>query len=668
MRTVPGGSPLSATLAAAALIAALGAWLGASSTPATGQVTPVPAPGSAQTTANTNPTAALSGIVVDAVTKRPVAGAVVSLGDLDDRQNLSARMVTDARGRFLFRNLKPSKGYYLGARRFGYFSTRYGWTGPNQSLTINDIARIVLTDGQWIGNLSIPLWQLAAISGRVVDERGEPVVGAAVRVFSIRRISGQPQHVAGPIATTDDRGVYRIAELDPGRYVVGLMSVQSTVLATTVEMPLSRPIGELATGGIGGGRGTTVSSPGIDVDGKHRLVVTNFATPPPPSAGQSRAYPAIFHPGARSAADALPIDITYGDNRGGVDFQLQPVPTARVSGRLVAPSGSVPGLLLRLMPVGSERLGFGSEAATTTVDRDGTFTFLNVPDGDYTLLAKSSVMDFTTGSSSVRFPDAPGFPAGGIAVGSYDGAPGLGFLARNGQPVPLWGRIAVTVGQRDIDDLVVPLQPTVTIRGRVVLEPGVKNDGRLMMMAQPADGDPTLGMPSGAVVANDPALSFSIQGVMTGRYLLSNFNGLSIVSVMSAGKDVRDTGLEAAGRDIEDVIVTLTDKHAQVNGTVSGRPGPVAAIIAFPVEREQWTNYGWEPARFRTVRAGSAGTFQIERLPAGEYFLIAVNPAQIDAWTDPQFLAVASARATRVTLAWGDKKTQDLTYAEIVIK
>ena len=99
---------------------------------------------------------------------------------------------------------------------------------------------------------------------------------------------------------------------------------------------------------------------------------------------------------------------------------------------------------------------------------------------------------------------------------------------------------------------------------------------------------------------------------------------------------------------------------------MNGRPGPVAAIIAFPVEREQWTNYGWEPARFRTVRAGSAGTFQIQRLPAGEYFLIAVNPAQIDAWTDPQFLAVASARATRVTLAWGDKKTQDLTYAEIV--
>ena len=35
---------------------------------------------------------------------------------------------------------------------------------------------------------------------------------------------------------------------------------------------------------------------------------------------------------------------------------------------------------------------------------------------------------------------------------------------------------------------------------------------------------------------------------------------------MSAGKDVRDTGLEAAGRDIEDVVVTLTDKHAQVKG------------------------------------------------------------------------------------------------------
>jgi Carboxypeptidase regulatory-like domain len=607
---------------------------------------------------------------VDAVTGRPVVGAVVSLGDLDDRLNVVPRMVTDARGRFVFRQLKPSKGYYLGARRFGYAYTRYGWTAPGQSLTIADIARIAVSEGQWRSNISIPLWRLGAINGRVVDERGEPVVGVAVRAFTTRRISGQPQLVAGPIATTDDRGVYRIQDLDPGRYVVAVLSVQSTVLATTVEAPIARPIGELATGGIGAGRGTTVSAPGIDVDGRHRLVMTNFATPPPPSGDQTRAYPALFHPAARTVTDALPIEIAYGDNRTGVYFQLQPMPAVRVSGRLVAPPGSMPGLLLRLMPVGSERLGFGSEAATTTVDRDGTFTFLNVPEGNYTLIAQASVMDFTTGNTSTRFPDAPGFPAGGIAVGGVNSAPGLSYLARRGQPVPLWGRATISVGQRDIDDFVVQLQTAVTVRGRIVLEKDTKTESRLLLTADPVDGDPSLGQPTGTGTAsNDSSFSFTIDGLMTGRYHLRSFNGLGVMSIMVGGKDVRDIGIDAsAGRDIDDVVITLTDRHAEIRGTVHGRPGAVAAVIVFPVERQQWTNYGWSPARFRTTRADSNGAFTLTRLPEGEYFLVAVNPAQIDAWTDPQFLATASTGATRVTLAWGDKKGQDVTYKDIVMK
>ena len=613
--------------------------------------------------------AAISGVVVDAVTGRPVVGAVVSLADLDDRLNIVPRMVTDARGRFVFRQLKPSKGYFLGARRFGYAYTRYGWTAPGQSLTTADIARISLTEGQWVSNISIPLWRLAEINGRVVDERGEPAVGVAVRAFTTRRISGQPQLVAGPIATTDDRGVYRLQDLDPGRYIVAVLSVQSTVLSTTQEVPITRPMGELATGGIGAGRGTTVSAPGIDVDGRHRLVLTNFATPPPPGAGQSRAYPALFHPAARTAADALPLDIGYGDNRTAVDFQLQPVPAVRVSGRLTAPSGSVPGLLLRLMPAGSERLGFGSEAATTTVDRDGTFTFLNVPEGNYTLIAQASVMDFTTGSASTRFPDAPGFPGGGIAVGGVESAPGLSFLARRGQPVPLWARAVISVGQNDIEDFVVQLQPAVTVRGRVVLEKGTKTVSRLLLTAEPVDGDASLGQLSGATAPNDPSMPFTIEGLMTGRYHLRSFSGLAVMSLMVGGKDVRDIGIDASvGRDIDDVVITLTDRHAEIRGTVNGRPGAVAAVIVFPVDRQQWTNYGWSPARFRTTRAGLDGAFVLTRLPEGEYFLVAVKPEQIDAWTDPQFLASASIRATRVALAWGDRKVQDVTYADITVK
>ena len=99
-------------------------------------------------------------------------------------------MVTDSRGRFVFRDLPESANYYLGARRFGYSYTRYGWTAPNGPLTIRDISRIVLRANQSIDNINIPLWRLASIAGRVVDERNEPLVGVAVHAFSTATIEG----------------------------------------------------------------------------------------------------------------------------------------------------------------------------------------------------------------------------------------------------------------------------------------------------------------------------------------------------------------------------------------------------------------------------------------------------------------------------------------------
>ena len=118
-------------------------------------------------------TGAISGTVTDATTGQPVAGAVVTLAQV--RENALEqvpsfpRMVTDSRGRFVFRDLPESANYYLGARRFGYSYTRYGWTAPNGPLTIRDISRIVLRADQWIDNINIPLWRLGSIrrtSGR----------------------------------------------------------------------------------------------------------------------------------------------------------------------------------------------------------------------------------------------------------------------------------------------------------------------------------------------------------------------------------------------------------------------------------------------------------------------------------------------------------------------
>jgi hypothetical protein len=620
-------------------------------------------------------TAAVSGVVIDAVTKQPVAGASVSLRSTGDRSIQLPRMVTDEDGRFVFINLPASDSYFLDASAGlqGYASTRWGWAAPDGPLTLRDMALVSLRGGQWVNDITIPLWKLGSIEGRIVDERGEPVVGTAVRSFSQAMISGRVRMVAGPVVTTDDRGAYRITGLKPGRHYVAALSVQSTVLDSTPEEPAMLALGQLATGGIGGSRGAPVRGPTIDVDGDHRLALTQFATPPPPNADAPRVYPPVYYPGAPTIAQARPIEIGYGDARTGIDLSLVPVPAVRVSGRVVSPLGPPPQFLLRLLPAGSEHLGFGSEVATTVVDQDGTFTFLNVPAGSYTLLAQAHVMDFTSGSAHDRVPDAPGFPGGGISVGSADGAPGLGYLTRSGEGAQVWGRESVSVGQVDIADLVVNLRRTVSLRGQFAFAEGMETpdpDDRLEVRLAPANGDPSLGQFYGRMKRGDPTFQFTAEGLLGGRHLLTVLTGQQLVSVTWRGIDVTDTGFDAGeGHDFDDVVVTVTDKDTGISGTVTGTIGPgVAAVIAFPFDRSRWTDYGWRPRHFRTARAGTNGRYEITSLPAGEYYLVAVSAAHRDAWSNPEFLAIAAGLAQRLSLAWGDRATVDLRFSEVPVR
>jgi hypothetical protein len=345
------------------------------------------------------------------------------------------------------------------------------------------------------------------------------------------------------------------------------------------------------------------------------------------------------------------------------------------------PSGEpAPQLLLRLMPPGLERLGFGSEAATTTVDTDGSFTFLNAPAGQYTLMAQASVMDFTTGSASRRFPDAPGFPGGGISVGSARGAPGLSYLARNGAPSSFWGRTSVVVANRDVTDVVVPMKRTATIHGRLALVDGLTlpSDVHLSLSVEPANGDPTMGQGRGEVNLAQPDRAFSITGLLGGSYVFSGvasnapsvLSSIRVASVTWQGRDVRYSGIDTSNaEEIRDVVVTLTDKKTQITGTVSDGGGPATAgVMAFPVDSSRWTNFGWHPAHFATTRSGSSGAFSLDGLPEGEYYLVAVDRSQLDSWVDPKFLAAAVPFAARATLKWGETHTRNLTVAKVVVR
>jgi hypothetical protein len=87
-------------------------------------------------------------------------------------------------------------------------------------------------------------------------------------------------------------------------------------------------------------------------------------------------------------------------------------------------------------------------------------------------------------------------------------------------------------------------------------------------------------------------------------------------------------------------------------------------VIAFPSDRSFWTDFGLEPPCIRSVPSVDGG-YSFERLPGGEYNLLATDLDSLDLWRDHDFLVRASRLATRVTLGWGGSATADLSYRVI---
>src|SRR6187402_1747112 len=109
-------------------------------------------------------TGAISGVVTDATTGRPIEGVIVSLGVTTGGPIILTlpRMVTDAKGRFLFRDLAPSTKYYIRAARVGYAPARFGASGPRiptdrmsdlEIMTTDDIVTISVAADQWVSDL-----------------------------------------------------------------------------------------------------------------------------------------------------------------------------------------------------------------------------------------------------------------------------------------------------------------------------------------------------------------------------------------------------------------------------------------------------------------------------------------------------------------------------------
>src|SRR5436190_2254108 len=162
-------------------------------------------------------TAVISGRVVSVESgiSAPIRNARITVRSLSESPD---PVFTDGAGRFEIKGLIAGR-YTLTAEKTGFVRTRVGSRGE-----LDPPVPLDLSDSERVDQVEIRLSRGAAIAGRILDELGEPVVGASVLVGSLQVIGTEARWVAvsRPGSQTDDRGEYRIGGLAAGRYYVAV--------------------------------------------------------------------------------------------------------------------------------------------------------------------------------------------------------------------------------------------------------------------------------------------------------------------------------------------------------------------------------------------------------------------------------------------------------------
>jgi hypothetical protein len=388
-----------------------------------------------------------------------------------------------------------------------------------------------------------------------------------------------------------------------------------------------------------------------------------------PGGGDGRfVYPTTFHPSAPTVAEANPMTVNAGEERGGIDFRLRPSPAVTVSGTVLGPEGPAPNTSVHLLPSGVELLSreYGFEAATAVSDRAGAFTFVGVTPGQYVIRVLRVPQRPQTTSTATTVVQV-----GTSTISSFTGSPIQPAIPDD---PTLWAILPVSVGTTDVRGVDVALRPGARITGRVEFngtteKPTGDRLRAISVIVDAADGRSAGGgitaqstLSRGQIDANGGLRTYQLPA---GKYLVraTGTGGWTFAGAWHDGRDVSAVPLEVTGTDVSDVVLKFTDRPAELAGTVRDTNQTVATsgvVLLFPADSRAWTDYGPSARHFRSASLGPSGTYKFSAVAVGDYVMVAIGGGVPAEWQDPAFLKKAAAAAARVTIAEGDQKTQDL--------
>ncbi len=274
-------------------------------------------------------TAVIRGRVVAADTGQPVRKAFIRASSTDIREGRVAS--TDVEGRYELKEL-PAGRYTLTASKGSFVQLAYGQVRP-----FEPGKPIELADGQRLEKVDFSLPRGGIITGRIVDEFGEPVADAQVAPMRYVNQGGRRRmQPSGRMSMTNDIGEYRIFGLPPGQYYIS-----ATMRGGMMMMAQS---------------------------------------------DDRSGYAPTYYPGTANTAEAQKITLALAQVLNDINVTLIPTRVASVTGTVVDALGRpLSGGMVMIV----QRQGSGGFSMNTggMIRPDGSFTVSGLAPGDYTLQA-----------------------------------------------------------------------------------------------------------------------------------------------------------------------------------------------------------------------------------------------------------------------------------------
>jgi hypothetical protein len=230
----------------------------------------------------------IAGVVVSKTDGHPLARARIAITD----PKYSQFLITGEDGKFTFDQVPAGKYSLLGSKR-GFIS---GFYDQHEQFS----TAIVTGAGVDTENLILKLAPTALISGRVLDEAGEPVRHSEVTLYVDNHQQGKDQIIVAGKSQTNDLGAYEFAMLSPGTYFLSAWTTPWYATHPASGAPESNTSAD----------SETVIDRSLDV-----------------------AYPVTYYPNVTEADSAAPIPLAGGE-RLQIDLQLNPAPALHLRFRV----------------------------------------------------------------------------------------------------------------------------------------------------------------------------------------------------------------------------------------------------------------------------------------------------------------------------------------------